>query len=1585
MHRSRYRTAVAQLILVALISTAFCLSLFPSGASGACVNESLRIGPSATLPDCRAYELVTPPNADGRQFRDLEFIGSKDVFPTEMAAPDGESFLFSTRGSSLLAPEGGGGNAENDVYESRRQPGGWQAGNYLSPKPYEAILPEVGGVSADHSYLFVHVGPVGPVNKEVGEFGTLYEGGDATYLGDTEGHFELLGIGTLGTEKLAQGRYIGPGGHHVLFTTGKLSSESAWCEIAISKGRPCPVKQLEPDAPPSGTGAIYDRAADGTTNVVSLLPGNEPLKAGEEPIFQGVSADGRVVAFKVAATLYVRIDNATTLKVTEAITDFGGLSEDGHFLFYVTGGNIHRFDTETKADVQLNSSADGEMVNAAADGSHVYFVSKQQLDGSQGTVGKPNLYVWSEGVLHYVATVDQEDLEGSTALTAWVKAVSPQGGPGLASSRLSGDGRVLVFESQAQLTSYANAGHTEIYRFDDEEEGLQCVSCNPSGVPASADARLQNLTVVGAVMVIHNLSDDGSNVVFETDEALVEADTDGINDIYEGHQPAGGGAPEVSLITSGKSKAYGLLEDALAPNSIFGVSADGTDIFFSSQDELTSAAGVEGVPAIFDARVGGGVPEPQAPIACTEEGCRPPVTPPPSLGGFASSAIQGAGNVSPKKKRKRGHEKKKKSRHRRCQKQGINRKCKKSRGAARVSLASEDAGATVLGTAAAPQALPRSVGSTPTGIASTSIEAQASGAVFDQFGIKAVAAAVSTPVAAGHPDFLTNLEMNPPSAIFSSKTKDVAFNLPPGLYGNPNLTPRCSTGDFLGAECPVDSQVGVTKLVLGQGQHLAHVITPVYNLKPPHPDVEIARFGVLAAVLPVFIDVSVRTAGDYGVTATIHNAPSVEPLFGAETTLWGNPADPSHDELRMTVQEANECGTACHAPGGKRPSGLSPIAFMTNPSTCQQGEVGFSATSYQLPGQLFSKSAQIMPGPFTECQGLPFAPSFSAEPTSHRAGAPTGLKTALKLPQATDPAVRSTATMREARVSLPKGMGISSSAADGLAACSDEQVHFHEELDAGCPDASKLGTATIASPALPHPLEGTLYQRSPGGKGHLFRIWLVSDDVGLHIKIPGEVEADQATGELTAVFSELPQVPVEEIDFDIWGGPRAPLKNPDSCGTYQTAFSFRSHSDDPPVSGQTPMTITEGCGLRGFDPKLQGGVTNPKAGAFSPFVLDLVRDDSDQELGGFEVTLPKGLLAKLKGVSLCPDAQAGDGGCPGDSRIGSLIAAAGAGPEPLWLPQPGKSQPSVYLAGPYKGAPYSVVSVVPAEAGPFDLGNVVVRSAVVVDPETGVATVKTDPLPQFVEGVPVVYRRLHVLIDRPEFMLNPTKCSELALSSSVFSAEGAVAHPSERFQVDGCRELAFKPKLSFTLKGGTERGDYPALRATLRARKGDANLGRVSVTLPHSEFLAQEHIVTICTRPRFAAHTCPKGSVYGRATAWTPLLSEPLKGPVYLRSNPSHELPDLVMDLRGQIEVAVAGRIDSFHQGIRATFETVPDAPISKFVLRMRGGKKSLLTNSTNTCTRKHRARVSLRAQNGRTVNLKPVLRVQCSKGGGPR
>lgn len=1544
-------SAVAWMAMAAI----FGLPASSASATVPCPNEPFRTGASAQLPDCRAYELVTPSASNGRLFYGMPARISQsggDMFPSEVVTSDGSSLVFSTRASPFQGLPRNGMDLERDGYEVERTDAGWQVARHITPSGAESVDPESGGVSADHRYIFVHAGPL----KDEGatSYGSLFINGDADYLGKPDGSFELTGVGSIGgkevSEQYAEGRYVSPGGDHVIFTVGKEAAESSWCFVAITLGRPCAARQLEANAPPKGTGTVYDRAANGPTRVVSLLPGNLTPVAGEDAFYQGASKDGTIVAFKIKGILYVRVDNTATEKVTEAESTFAGLSDDGRYLFYVSGGNIHRFDTETKADVEVSSSGDAQIVNVSADGSDVYFISEQQLDGSEGTAGQPNLYAWNGGAPNYIATLAAGDLPW---LGNWTTVVSPNfasGGnsPGNNWSRTTPNGGVLVFLSKAPLTSYDNAGHFEIYRYEEAGETLACVSCNPEGTAAGANARLQDPNVVSVVAVLHNLSENGSRVFFETPEALVEGDEDGVNDIYEWQQPAGGGVPELSLISSGKSVAYGEFEGLQDPNVLMGITPDGSDVFFRAQDALLPQAGVGGAQAIYDARVGGGFPPPPVPSICAEESCRPPLTLPPPLGAAASSSLQGAGNVRASSRHKHRRRCRRAKRHKRCATKHAHRSVSKA------TASETKAGRLLTGNASWPE---------PTAEPSTtrhrdSLASTSSTGEFEKYCIESAAAEASTSLAGQHPDFTTTISWCPAHSSFSPQTESVVVELPPGLYGNPNLTPRCSTGKFVSGECPADSQVGLSRLTV---KNTASVqLAPIYNLTPPHPEEEIARLGMAAPLFPIFIDISVRTAGDYGVTATIHDAPAAYPVEDAETILWGNPASSSHNAER--------------SPSG--PSGLPPIGFMTNSSACQSQEVRLSATSYQFPGQAFGASAPM--APTTECEGLPFEPSFEAHPTSRVAGAPTGLKTSLSLPQTSGPEELGTATMREAKVTLPAGMTISSSAADGLAACSDEEVHYHQELDAQCPDASKLGTATITSPALPRPLQGTLYQRSPQGKGHLFWLWLVSDDLGLHVKIPGEIKPDPNTGQLTAVFSDLPQVPVEGIGFDIWGGPRGPLKNPDSCGTYSTAFSFAPHSNDPPVTGNAQMTIDEGCGIPGFSPQLHGGATKPLAGAFSPFMLDLSREAGGQNLAGFEVTLPQGELAKLKGVPLCPDAQAETGACPAESKVGSLAAAAGPGPDPLWLPQPGKEQPAVYLAGPYKGAPYSIVSVVPAQAGPFDLGNVVVRSALALDPETAQVTVKTDPLPQLVEGVPVIYRRLHAVIDRPQFSLNPTNCSEQRITSNVSSTEGTVAHPADRFQVDGCKALGFRPKLSLQLKGGTERSDYPALKATLRARKVDANLGKVAVTLPHSEFLAQEHIVTICTRVRFAAHNCPKGSVYGRAKAWTPLLDKPLEGPVYLRSNPTHELPDLVLDLKGQIEVVVPARIDSFHRGLRASFEAVPDAPVSKVVLQMRGGKKSLLTNSSDICAHKHRAIAELQAQNGREASLRPMIRVKC-------
>jgi hypothetical protein len=1564
--------------------------ILPAASAWACSNETARSQQGATnLPDCRAYELVSPLDTNGRLLEGIIGLGLFDLFPTELITASGNSALYMTYNGPLQVP--GEPTGTFDMYQAVRYEEGWRTVRRVSPSGRQAVIPSPGGVSADHLYSFFHVPLLFGASG-----GSLAEEEDADYLGKPDGTFELTGVGSEGTEPLAQGRYISPDGGHIIFSTGSDLSQSEWCSAAGSR---CKVNSLEPDAPPTGTGAVYDRKPGGPTRVVSLLPGNVPPLAGEEAFYKGSSKDGSSIAFEIGGVLYVRIDHGVvgqTLHVSDGAPVFAGLSDDGRFLFYVEGGEsgvIHRFDTESKTDLLINPTAPGQVVNVSADGSHVYFISEDEYAGG-GTVDSPNLYVWSPVSSEYVATVIPSDLEqtsgnhvGFPALTNWtdwVVTANHQGnetgkGPGGESSRTTPDGTVLVFESRAKLTPYENNGRTEIYRYDELVGKVICLSCN-SGFAAGGDARLQNLDYVWPPIAINNLTSDGHRVFFETADGLVSRDKNNINDIYEWRDDVEGGS--VHLISSVDSVAYPSLvkeqgEQGILPkpNSLLGVSETGADVLFVSLQPLTRDAGRGGVPAIYDARVEGGFPDPEVHPPCSEGGCRGASRPTlHSVANLLSEAIAGSGNVKRMKGRCHGKRRQKHKHRRRCSntRNGSNRRP--------AAKASADQGEFLAGegTDIEGQMGQRSPSATlESGKAASSAALAADGA-FGGFGIESTGADLSSATAAGHPDFRTTFELNhyvvggePRS---DARVENISVRLPPGLVGNAQAVPRCQTGEFLAVgNCPLSSQVGVGRVLLSS---LGVLTEPIYNLAPPHPATEIVRLGMFAASYPVLIDIRVRTSSDYGVVASVHGAPGQAGLLAATTTIWGNPSDAVHDEQRLTAPEAIACrdtGTACEyekTHGGKAPEvPRTNLAFMTNPSACQEGKVDFGVTSYQLPGQLFTATAPLPP--ITDCTGLPFTPTFSAEPTSHVAGAPTGLKTKLVLPQHLLADERATATMREARVTLPEGMQVAAGAANWIGTCSDAQVGYRQEVDTDCPDSSKLGTATIKSPALSVPIEGTIYQRAPS-PGHQLGLWLTSDALGMHIKLPGELEPDKTTGRLTAVFRDLPQVPVEEIELNVWGGDRAPLQNPDHCGTFTTDFSFSPHSNDPAATGQSQMQITEGCD-QGFNPSLKAGVTNPLAGKYSPFVFDLTRPDGDQALRGFDLKLPDGELAKIKGVPLCGDADATAGTCPAGSRIGSLSATTGPGPEPFTLPEPGKPQPQIYLAGPYKGAPFSIVSEVPAQAGPFDLGTLAVRNGLEVEPETGRAVVKADPLPQFFEGVGIAYRHLHAVVDRPEFNLNPTDCREMAVTSDVTSTRGTVAHPSARFQVDGCKALKFKPKLSLKLKGGTKRADYPALTAVLKARKGDANIAFASVALPHSEFLAQEHIGTICTRKQFVADKCPKGSVYGKAKAFTPLLDKPLSGPVYLRSS-DHPLPDLVAKLGGQLEIHLVGRIDSKNGGIRTTFESVPDAPVTKFVLRMRGGKKGLLTNSTDICRGSHRATGQMKAQNGRAVSLRPEL-----------
>jgi hypothetical protein len=605
--------------------------------------------------------------------------------------------------------------------------------------------------------------------------------------------------------------------------------------------------------------------------------------------------------------------------------------------------------------------------------------------------------------------------------------------------------------------------------------------------------------------------------------------------------------------------------------------------------------------------------------------------------------------------------------------------------------------------------------------------------------------------------------------------------------------------------------------------------------------------------------------------------------------------------------------------------------------------------------------------------------------------------------------------MREIKVSLPGGLVVNPSSADGLGACTPAEVglttapgqspiHFNT-APAGCPNASKVGTVSADVPALDHRIDGAVYlaTQEENPFNSLIALYVVLEDPersGVVVKLAAKVSPDPVSGQLSTTVSESPQQPVEDFSFDFFEGARAPLRTPARCGPYTTNAQLTPWTAPAgaTVSRSSSFQITAGptgpCPTGALEAKLNAGLANPTAATYSPFSLRLTRPDGSDEFAAVDATLPSGMLAKLAGVPYCPEAliaqatartaprqgatEVASPSCPAASQVGTTTAGAGAGPSPFY------TSGKVYLAGPYKGAPISFVAIVPALAGPFDLGVIVNRIAVRIDPETTQATAQSDPLPRILFGVPLDVRDLRVDINRQSFTLAGTSCAEKSVAAKVSGVSGTAATVTDRYQLSGCGSLRFKPGLSLKLSGGTKRSAHPALRAVLTYPKGNyANVAKAAVALPHSEFLDQAHIRTICTRVQFAANTCPKGSIYGKARATSPLLDNPVEGPVYLRSS-SNPLPDLVLALHGQIDAVAVGRLDSHNGGIRTSFETVPDVPLSKVVLEMRGGKKGLLVNSRNLCKNTNRATARFSAQNGKSYDFRPVLKDSC-KGKKPK
>jgi hypothetical protein len=834
--------------------------------------------------------------------------------------------------------------------------------------------------------------------------------------------------------------------------------------------------------------------------------------------------------------------------------------------------------------------------------------------------------------------------------------------------------------------------------------------------------------------------------------------------------------------------------------------------------------------------------------------------------------------------------------------------------------------------------------------------------------------------------------------------KNVITDLPRGFVGNPLAVPVLCPGlaQVLAGTCPAQSVVGGITLDLaafgtGLGPLAIYAIEPEFG-KP-------AQFAFAEGNSGTTYSLSPRLRPDDGYAITLEAAPvPLGPqLFGvANVTLCSFGAN-----TRLGTGFGVLLLDGCKKAGDP---GANPKPLITNPTRCtgQPPTVKLTVDSWEHPGVLKSRES-IDPSP-TGCEKVDFQPEVDLRPTSHQADSPTGMDVNITMP--TDglesPTGLSQANLDNATIVFPKGMSVNPAASQGLGACTPAQVKLGSNADDECPLSSRIGSVEIDTPLIRETLTGFVYVGSQNDNPFKSTIGLYmvfsSKKDGITIKVAGKLVPDPVTGQLTSVFTENPEAPFSRLALKFNSGPRAPLINPPKCGSYAihselspwSAASPANPTAEEIASGDSIYRVDSGpnggpCPSGALDPKFEAGLRSATAGSKSPFVLKLSRDDGSQRFTALDVSMPAGLTAYLKGIPYCPDRVLGaistaeetgrfelaNPACPAASQVGTVQAGAGAGSYPFYAP--GRA----YLAGPFKGAPLSLAIVAPAVAGPFDLGNVVVRNALYIDPVTAQVTVKSEPIPTILHGLLLDLRDLRVNIDRPGFTAAPTNCEPKAIGARVSGEDGATAALSNRLQVGECAALGFKPGLSLRLFGGTKRGAHPKFRAIVKPRIGDANFASASVALPHSEFLDQAHIKTICTRVQFAAKACPAGSIYGVAEATTPLLDQPLKGPVYLRSS-SHPLPDLVAALRGPdsqpIEVHLSGRIDSVKGGIRSSFDFLPDQPVSSFTLTMQGGKKGLLVNSRNLCKSVNRATAKFVGQNGKAAMLRPKLQNACRK-----
>jgi hypothetical protein len=875
--------------------------------------------------------------------------------------------------------------------------------------------------------------------------------------------------------------------------------------------------------------------------------------------------------------------------------------------------------------------------------------------------------------------------------------------------------------------------------------------------------------------------------------------------------------------------------------------------------------------------------------------------------------------------------------------------------------------------------------------------------------------------AGSHPFSLTigfGMNMNPDGTWSGAPLRNVKVELPPGIVGDPHAVPQCTRQQFDGVplgECPPDTAVGMDLAGLPQGTKNGdyEVEVPVYNLVPP-PGVP-AQFGFTVFGTNILLNAGVRSGSDYGITTTTHNV-ARHPIFNS-ITLWGVPGESVHNPERCGFGALDEVEFTC----GYKSTEATPRPLLTLPTACgspltttltvESWETSLGASSESI----VTSEPNGAPVGITGCEHLTFPPALTAAPDTSYADTPAGLTVDVKVPEEGLSYFRglSTADIENTTVTLPEGVAINPGQAAGLAACgpaedglttpAEEAAGEEDNGPAHCPNASQVGTDEIETPLLSKSLKGDVYVMN-SNPPHL-KLLVTASGEGVFVKLVGNVNLDERTGQLVTTFEKTPELPFTDFKLSFSGGAQAALSTPTRCGTYAIASDFTSWSS-PFVEDASPTSsfqITSGPGGAAcppsplpFSPSMIAGSTTDQAGGFTDFSLLLSRPDDQQRIGTLQFKTPEGLLGMISKVPLCPEPQAAQGTCSSASQIGHTVVEAGPGPYPLVVPQPGQPPAPIYLTGGYKGAPYGLSIVVPLHVGPFTLQTQVVRAKIEVNPLTTQLTVTTDPLPQIIDGVPADLRTINAVIDKPGFMFNPTGCEPSSFSGTATGTEGGSAPLSSHFQMGSCRSLTFKPNFKVSTSGKTSRKDGASLDAKILYPTGElgdnqassqSNVKSVKVDLPKQLPSRLTTLQKACTAATFEANpaNCPEDSRVGSATAVTPVLPVTLTGPAYFVSYGGAKFPELVVVLQGYgVTVDLHGETFISKAGITSsTFRQVPDVPITSFELKLPQGPFSALAANGNLCTVKSGLKMptAFTGQNGAVIKQStPISVTGCPK-----